>query len=97
MSTFINYKKIKKTRKKHNCTGCGEDISQGESAYAWTSVDETVFTNYLHEKCGEMVESHCFSCNRCSDDGFQENFIYEAMLNGEDCKTVKAIYPKGVI
>lgn len=49
-------------------------------------------TAYLHEKCGELVENHCFNCKKCGEDGFQDEFIKESHLYGCECEVVKAIY-----
>jgi len=93
MSELISFKKVKKTRKIHHCTGCGELIKQGEPAYAWTCTDNgTIFTLYLHDKCGEMVEKYCSSCKECGEDGLQDGFIAEAHLCGRACDAVKSIY-----
>jgi len=93
MTDFFRFTKIKKTRKDYRCFACGEIISQGSSAYAWVSKDNgRVDTSRLHEKCGELVREHCFGCNDCADDGFMENFIYEAHKNDVICEPVDCIF-----
>ena len=92
MAEFISFKLIKKTRKTHRCTACGELIEKGQSAYAWTSVDDEISTVYLCFGCGEDTETYCFSCRQCDDgDGYPENYIREAMLSDGDCEPCKRL------
>lgn len=87
MANFISFKPIAKTRKTHRCTACGDLIEKGKPAYAWTSVNDTMFTARLHDECGDDVQNHCFKCNKCADDdGYQEAFMWHAMTCGVNCK-----------
>lgn len=93
MAEFFRFNKIKKTRKDFRCFACGDIIPKGSNAYAWVSKDNgTVDTSRLHDKCGKMVEAHCFGCGYCADDGFMENFIYESHLNDCTCEPVNSIF-----
>ena len=95
MAEFISFKLIQKTRKTHRCTACGEIIEKGQSAYAWTSVDEAIFTSHLHLECGSDTLNHCFGCGRCDDgDGYYEAFMWHAMSCGEDCEPCKRLRSK---
>jgi hypothetical protein len=86
MAEFLRITEVKKTRKIHRCSACGEVIEKGAPAYAWTSVDGTIFTTHLHNECGEDVQKHCFKCNKCADDdGYQESFMWHAMTCGVNC------------
>jgi hypothetical protein len=97
MSEFISLKKITKTRKIHTCFACRGTIEKGQKAYAWTSVDEGIYTTYLHDTCGQGLENHCFGCDGCQDwDGFSEGFMYEAMLRGYDCAPCEKLRKEGV-
>ena len=95
MAEYISFNPIIKTRKSHRCAACGDLIEKGQPAYAWTSVDETIFTSHLHVECGSDALNHCFACKRCDDgDGFPEAYMRYAMTCDEDCEPCKRLRAK---
>ncbi len=97
MAEFLRFSKVKKTRKPHRCFACEQSISVGEAAYNWVSVDGGKISDCkLHDKCGEIVSSICFSCRECGDmDGYQQGFLRECMISSSKCEGVKA-YREGL-
>lgn len=42
-------------RKEHSCTWCAEKILKGELYKQWKSVDDSWFTNKMHEECYKVA------------------------------------------
>jgi hypothetical protein len=48
---------LRKARKPHRCTNCGEAIEQGEDYVRWASYDDgQCFTNKMHPECLESLQ-----------------------------------------
>lgn len=45
-----------KARKDHRCTSCGEIIVKGEDYIKWNSVEDSWFSNKMHQECYDAHE-----------------------------------------
>jgi hypothetical protein len=81
MSNFIN-EKIVKTKKSHNCFGCGRVFNSGTEMLRNTSTDgDQIASVYLCGTCTEILKM--FPAEACDDYEIMQNFVCEIKQKAE--------------
>ena len=52
-------KELVKARKDHKCTWCGQPILKGTQYHKWVNVDDSWFTNKVHDECLDPLDEEC--------------------------------------
>jgi hypothetical protein len=65
MIEFIN-EKIVKTRKTHQCHGCGDLIESGTSnILCQLLVEDVIYRLYYCNNCQLVLKKYCYKCKEC--------------------------------